>query len=327
MKFRTELKVGIISIVTITLFIWGYHFMKGQNILKTQKTYYILYNKVNGLEKENPVLINGYRVGQVSNIDFLPDGSGRLLVSISLEKEFDLPKNTISQIFSADLMGSQAIKLKLGNSLEIAHSGDTLSGTVEGSLSEQVSVEMLPIKNKAEKLMGSIDSVMAVIQYTFNEDFRENFSKSLTDITSTINNLKRSAYTIDTALTNKEGTFATFMYNLEYISVSLKDDMTKLDHILSNASVITDSLSQANLKSLVNNIDSSLFETRILLSNINQGSGTIGQLAVNDSLYQNLQSLAKNLDLLMIDLKDHPAKYVHISVFGGNKTRKSDQEK
>ena len=327
MKFRTEIKVGIISIVAISLFIWGYHFMKGQNILKSQKTYYVIYNRVNGLEKENPVLINGYRVGQVSNIDFLPDGSGKLLVSITLEKEFDLPENTISQIFSADLMGSQAIKLKLGNSVEIAHSGDTLSGSVEGSLSEQVSVQMLPIKNKAEKLMGSIDSVMAVIQYTFNEDFRKNFSKSLTDITSTLNNLKRSAYTIDTTLTNKEGTFATFMYNLDYISTSLKNDMTILDHILVNTSIITDSLSQANLKSLVNNLDSSLFETRILLSNINRGTGTIGQLAVNDSLYQNLQSLTMSLDLLMKDIKEHPGKYVHISVFGGNKSRKSDREK
>jgi len=327
MKIRTEIRVGLISIIAITIFIWGYHFMKGQNILKSQKTYYIIYPQINGLEKENPVMINGFRVGQVNSIDFLPDGSGKLMVTITLEKDFNLPKNTVAQIFSADLMGTQAIRLQIGNASELAQTRDTLTGSVEGSLSEQVSAQVLPIKNKAEKLLGSIDSVMAVIQYTFNEDFRKNFSRSLTDISTTLHSLKRASYTIDTTLTNEDGTFANFMFNLEQVSSSLKNNLTKIDTIIANISEVTDSLSQAHLKTLVNNLASSLSETQTLLSNINQGKGTIGQMAVDDSLYMNLKALTLDLDLLMKDLKANPSNYVHFSVFGGNKSKKSDRKK
>ena len=157
MKHSTELKIGIIMTVSIALFIWLYNYMKGLNLLKPISSYYVVYNQINGLHESNPVYINGYKTGLVDNIDFAPDESGRIVVKFTMEQPFKLPKGSVAQIYSADIMGTQALRILLGKSNEYLHSGDTLPGSVEGSLQEQVSAQVLPIKVKAEELMASFD--------------------------------------------------------------------------------------------------------------------------------------------------------------------------
>ncbi len=327
MKIRTEIKAGIIAVISIGAFIWMFSYFKGLNIIKSIDTYHAVYNQISGLKESNPVLINGYRVGSVRKIRLLHEMPGHLMVTFALEESVALPSNTIAEIYSADLMGSQAVRLKLGNDTLMAHSGDTLQGSVEGSLSQQVSAQMLPIKNKAERLLASIDSVMAVLTVTFNEDFRENFNKSFENITGTLANLNSSTYTLDTIITKEDGLFASTVYNIEAITQSLKDNMDEMESILQNVSTISDSLAAANLKSLANNLDQTLYQAEKLLGNINEGQGTIGMLATNDSLYRHLESLAYDLDLLLIDMRENPRKYVHFSMFGGGKSKNKDAEK
>ncbi len=327
MKIRTEVKAGIAVVIAIAVFVWLFNFFKGMNIFDSIDSYHVVYNRVNGLKESNPVLINGYRVGLVKKIQFVQDQPGRLLVTFALEEAFVVPSNTVAEIYSADLMGTQAIRLNLGDSETAAQSGDTLAGSVEGSLSEQVSAQMLPIKNKAERLLGSIDSVMAVLTYTFNEEFRENFNESFDNITGTLRHLKRSAYSIDTLLTNDEGQFATIINNLTAITLAIKENMDDMENILGNVSSISDSIAASNIASLTRNLNNTLIETTLFLSNINQGQGTIGMLATNDSLYRNLESLTQSLDLLIIDMKENPKKYVHLSLFGGGNSKNKEKKK
>jgi phospholipid/cholesterol/gamma-HCH transport system substrate-binding protein len=326
MKIRTEIKAGIIAVLAIAAFIWLFSFFKGLNIIKSIDTYHAIYARINGLKESNPVLINGYRVGAVKKIQLMPAMPGHLLVTMALEESVDLPSNTMAEIYSADLMGTQAIRLILGNDTAMAQTGDTLMGAVEGSLSEQVSAQMLPVKNKAERLMASIDSVMAVLTVTFNEDFRDNFNESFENITGTLAHLKSSSYTLDTLITKEDGVFATTVYNVQAISGSLREHMNDLEAILENVNTISDSLASANLKSLVNNMEQTLYQTDLLMSNINEGKGTIGKLATNDSLYRNLERLTRDLDLLLLDLQENPKRYVHFSLFGGGKSKKNDPE-
>lgn len=315
MKRYTEIKVGIIMIVTIAIFIWLFHFFKGKNLLKNTDSYYIVYHKINSLGSGNPVLINGYKTGIVESITFLPDTSGDLLVKITMEKPFPIPKDSEAEIYSADLMGTQAIRIKLGHSNDVLQSGDTLAGTTEGSLSEQVSAQMLPVKVKAENLLASIDSVMAVIQYTFNEDFRDNFTSSFEEIRATIDNLQRSTYTVDTFLTNSDGTMATLMNRTDEITASLKSNLNKLDHILENVSNVSDSIAAQDLKTALWQFSETLEQTRILITGINEGKGTLGQLASNDSLYRAIESLTFRMDTLINRITEKPKKYLKISVF------------
>ncbi len=326
MKIPKEAKIGFIGLITIAAFIWTFHFMKGKNILKYARTYTIIYNKIDGLEESGAVLLSGYKVGLVNEIHFLPDLSGRLSVHILLEEKFDLPLNTIAQIFSADLMGTKAIRLNLAESDEFHQPGDTLIGNIEGSLQEQVSIQMLPLKNKAENLILSIDSVLAVIQNIFNEDFRDNFSKSFEHIVATISNLQRSTYTLDTLLTNKEGRLARIISNVESISANLRANNDELTNILKNFSSVSDSLASSDIKSTIENLDNTLALMNIILEDINAGKGSVGMLVKNDTLYYNLEAAVGELDKLLRDMRENPKRYIHFSVFDLGKTVIVDEE-
>ena len=200
---------------------------------------------------------------------------------------------------------------------EICESGDTLIPEVEGTLQEQVSIEMLPLKNKAENLMLSIDSVLAVIQVTFNESFRDNFSASFEHIRQTIKNLNRSTYTLDTLLTNEDGRFANFLGNIESISENLKNNNEELTQLFQNMAAISDSLAKSQIRSTVDNLDRTLANMDTALTRINRGEGTLGMLIADDSLYINLENATNSLDALLKDLKENPKRYVQVSVFGG----------
>ncbi len=320
-KIRHEVKIGVLAIITIALFIWIYNFMKGKNILHAAKTYTVVYDKVNGLEESNAVLINGYRVGLVDNIRFASDQSGKLIVTLLIEENFDIPKNSIARIYSSDLMGTRSVDLILGNSEDFCESGDTLIPEVAGTLQEQVSIEMLPLKNKAENLMLSIDSVLAVIQVTFNESFRDNFSASFGHIRETIKHLNRSTYTLDTLLTNEDGRFATFLSNIESISGNLKNNNEELTQLFQNMASLSDSLAKSHIRSTIDNLDRTLANMDTALTRINRGEGTLGMLITDDSLYINLENATNSLDALLKDVKENPKRYVQVSVFGGKSSK------
>ncbi len=326
MKIPKEAKIGFIGLITIAVFIWTFHFMKGKNILKYARTYTIIYNKIDGLEESGAVLLSGYKVGLVNEIHFLPDLSGRLSVHILLEEKFDLPLNTVAQIFSADLMGTKAIRLNLAESDEFHQPGDTLIGNIEGSLQEQVSIQMLPLKNKAENLILSIDSVLAVIQNIFNEDFRDNFSKSFEHIVATISNLQHSTYTLDTLLTNRQGRLARIISNVESISSNLRANNDELTNILKNFSSVSDSLASSDIKSTIETLDNTLAQMNIILEDINAGKGSVGMLVKNDTLYYNLEAAVGELDKLLRDMRENPKRYIHFSVFDLGKTVIVDEE-
>lgn len=312
MKLKTEVKVGIIGVFVIIIFIWGYQFMKGRNLVKHTSSYIVVYDNINGLKVSDPVLVNGFRVGIVDYIRFTPDKSGKLLVKFSIEEDIPFAINSIADIYSVDIMGSQAIRLLFGDSDKLAQSGDTLTGTVGGSITDLINEQILPIKTKAEKLFESLDTLLMALNDILNPEFRNNVN----ELTA---NLKSSSHTLDTLLNNKNGKFNSILGNMDELTMKLNKSMAELSNILANFSSVSDSLANANITSLVNNLDQSLFQTQIMLKNMNEGVGTMGQLMTNDSLYIYLEKLTRDLDLLMIDMKENPGKYIQFSVFGGKK--------
>ncbi len=315
MKLPKEVKVGIIATITIAVFIWLFNYMKGLNLLKSKSNYYVIYDKINGLNESNSVYINGYKIGLVDQIDFTSDHSGRLIVKLSTDKPFNIPKDSRAQIYSADLMGTQAVRILLGKSRQYFSSGDTISGEVEGGLQEQVSAQILPVKVKAENLLASFDTALAVIHATFNKDFRNNFNKSFQDIRSSVQHLNRTSITVDTFITNKNGQFISIVSNVQKTSVLLKNDLVKLDYVLDNLSEISDSLSRADMKAVIDNLNRTLSGTSILVDRINRGEGSLGLLTTNDSLYHEIRQLTHRLDTLVYKISEHPKKYIRVKIF------------
>ncbi len=310
MKIKTEVKVGIISIIVIAAFIWGYNFMKGRNLVKKSSTFYALYEDVNGLNISDPVLINGYKVGLVEQIEFTPDKSGELLVKFSIEKDIPFANNSVADIYSIDLMGSQAIRILFGDSDKPACSGDTLPGKIGKSITDMINEQILPIKDKAEKLFDSLDSLLLSLNDILNPEFRENINTMSEELSS-------SSKALNKMLSDDKSSFNNILANTEVITARMENSFDQLSYILENMSSVSDSIAQANIKTMLINMNQGMLQAQLLLRNMNEGMGTVGQLMTNDSLYYYLEQLTRDMDILMKDLKENPKRYVSVSVFGG----------
>lgn len=314
-KLKKELKIGILMVLTISIFIWGYSFLKGKNLLKPTSSYYALYDGVGGLMESGHVMLGGYKIGYVDNIRFMDD-LHYLVVRISIDKNFKLPEGTVARIYSSDVMGTRAVELVPGISGEFHFPGDTLIGVKEPDLREEISLQILPLKLRAEDMMASMDSVLLIIQSLLDKDFQENFAGSISNINSTINSLHRSVYSVDTLLTMENSRFNRILANIESISGSLEESNEDIGTILSNFANLSDSLAKSEIIAVINNLNEILQDASQLIGSVSEGEGSIGRLMRDEELYNNLESATRSLDLLLTDLRDRPGRYLNFSVFG-----------
>jgi phospholipid/cholesterol/gamma-HCH transport system substrate-binding protein len=314
---KKEVKTGIVVTVSLCLLIYGLNFLKGINVFSHSKKLYAVYNDVVGIVPSNPILVNGFSVGQVKKIELRPDASGKIIITMLISNtDVKIPKNSIAKIASNDLLGSKAIQILLGNSTSYAEDGDTLVPEVETSLKDEVSKEVMPVKKKAEDLMASIDSTLAIVQGIFSKDIRSDLSQSIVSIRNSLKHFESTAQNIDELMGSEKERISTILKKVEEISTALAKNSKQLGNAISNISSITDSVAKANLKGTINNADSALYYTSKLLKKINAGQGSLGMLANDTALYKRLTSASDQLSKLLEDLKAHPKRYVHFSLFG-----------
>lgn len=314
MKISSEVKIGIIITIAIAVTIWGLNFLKGRNILKGVNTYYAIFEDVGGLEKNNKIFIKGYQVGQVSEIYFAEHGSRNLIVLLGIEKAYDIPLNSEAVLYDADLLGTKAIMLSLSESDQNHKPGDTVLSQIQYGLTARLEQQLLPVKDKAESLIVTIDSLMSALNYVFDRNTSEMLQASIHNLESSTSGIKN--------MLSDQGKLTSMIGHMEAITLNLKNHNEQLSSAMSNIESITDSIARSELKSTISNTNKTLAETHLILEKINQGEGTLGMLVNNDSLYHNLTSLSQELDLLLKDLQENPKKYINVSVFG-----KSDKKK
>ncbi len=301
--------------MALALFIWGFSYLKGFNLFKEQRVLYAKYDGVSGLSRANPVSINGLKVGQVSDIYFEPNFSGKIIVEITIETELPIPKNSIALIYSSDLMGSKAIDLRLGTDSLLTRNGDTLGTRVEASLKEAVNQQIQPLKAKAEELIMSIDTVVTVIKQIFNEQARENLTSSLASVQTTFENLENASYNLDQMIAAEKERFGEIMHNLESITTNIRENEENIDNILTNFASISDSLARAEIPQIFANINRVVGDVAEVMEKIENGEGTLGMLVNDDVLYKDLQKSAEQLHFLLEDLRVNPKRYVRFSLF------------
>lgn len=304
MKRTKEVLIGVFAILAIAIAVWGYNYLKGTNLFVTSKTVYAVYPNIGGLAASSPVLINGYNVGIVRSTYFHPNLSGNVVVELMLtEDKLKIPTNSIAKLISTDFLGSKAIELLLGNSSEEIQEGDTLAMALEESLLTDVSNQIVPIKEKAEKAINSIDTAMISINNAVHEAFsyqnKKNLRESLDNLRGMLESLTRTSETFNASLQN-----------------TVNPNMNKLG-------ILMDTLNDLSLKSAMDSTRKVLGDLSTTLSNINSGQGTMGKLMTDDSLYNNLEAVTRNLDKLLIDFNNRPKRYVHFSLFG----KKSEEDK
>jgi phospholipid/cholesterol/gamma-HCH transport system substrate-binding protein len=307
MNLKSEAKIGLIVLGTIIAVIWGINFLKGKNVLKRSEVYYAVYENVSGLENSANIYLNGYKVGLVNNVQFAKDDLNHIVVALAIEHEFKLPEGSTAELYSG-LLGNTSIRIIPSNSSGIHEFGDTLISGIEPNLISQLKNDILPLKDYVQNMIVNADSLLASLHNVMNEEFGENIKASIANLKNSSDNLNKQL--------NPGGNLYNSLESLSSLTSTLALNKGKLDTIFTNMESISDSLAQANVKQTIENLNSSLANTSLLLEKINNGEGSLGLLANNDSLYLNLQSAVKNLDMLLQDLNENPKKYVHFSLFG-----------
>lgn len=302
MKISNETKVGILATVAITVLILGYSFLKGIDIFSTDNEFYAVYPKIDGLTVSKPVYVNGFQVGRVSELSLTPNGE--IIAELQINPDYEIPKNSIARLDNTDLLGGKAIVFQLGDSKDFALDGDTLKAEVALGLADQLK----PVQDKAALIAGRMDSILNTVNQTLNPDFQQNFSKSIASISKTLKTLEGTSQKVDGLVGAQSQRIGDILANLESISANLKK--------------VSKETADANVGQTLANANKAVSDLQLVVSKINSGQGSLGLLVNDQQLYNNLSNAAGNLDQLMIDLKAHPKRYVHFSIFGGGKKTK-----
>jgi phospholipid/cholesterol/gamma-HCH transport system substrate-binding protein len=307
-KIKTEVKIGLIVLSTILVIIWGVNYLKGRNVLKRTDVYYAVFNNVQGLDYAAPVFISGYKVGLINSIQFDPQSLNRLIVAFAVEKSYLIPKGSLVRIASPDIIASKSLMIDLAESDQYYKFGDTLATRVELGMMDKLQESIEPLIGNAGNALHQMDSLLSALNSTFDENMVNNLK-------TTMNN----AAVISSSLNDqfsKTGDLTKSLASLEQFSATLNDNKDELSKILKNLASISDTIANAGLSETLENLAQVSDELHILLESVNSGEGTLGKLASNDSLYNKLVDVSSSLDLLLIDFKERPKRYVHFSVFG-----------
>lgn len=289
------------AIVAIMLLIFGYNFLKGKNLLENSRTFYAVYDQVEGLSPSSAVTINGLQIGSVTNIKIRKDA--KLVVTMNIKNDFPFSKSSVANIYGGDLIGGKSIAIVPSfEDKTNAVSGDTLKGEIEAGLLELVNDQLAPLQTKVESVVTSVDTLVKSVNYVMDTETKESIKKSIIDFNKTVYLLNSTAKNVDFVLSE----------NLDGIQQSIKNATETSEHLKQ----FSQDLSQVQVKKIIDNVDQTLLNIKSITQKMDEGKGSIGQLMTNDTLYTNIEKATKQLEELLQDLKLNPKRYMHFSVFG-----------
>ena len=296
MKFFTkEVQIALVAIFGLVILFFGMKFLKGLSIFSKGNTYVVVFDNVTGLSASSPVYVNGVKVGTVTSIDCDYTHPDKIVAAVGLDEQLTLPQGTRAEIVS-DLLGNVKLELKLGDVTAARLAvGDTIVGGMQSGLMSKAT-GMVP---QIEKMLPKLDSILASVNALLADPTLSRSLHNVEDITA--------------GLTTTAG-------ELNKLTVSLNRQlpaiMSKADGVMANADTLTHSLNTLDLASTMAKVDQTLRNVEQMTAKLNSNEGTLGLLMRNAELYNNLNSTMAHADSLMIDLKSHPKRYVHFSVFG-----------
>ena len=293
-RFTKEAKIGLAGLVGIVLLFFGMNFLKGIIILSNDVAYNIKFKSVNGLSSSSPIYADGFKVGVVRGVDFDYEKHEWINVRVDLNKELRIPKGSTAEI-SSDFMGNTQINLILANSSENIEPG----GTIEGIVDNGIMAKAKDIVPMVEEMLPKMDSILVSVNTLLQDPAISQSLHNVEDITA---NLKVSTTQLNALMSQVNG--------------KLPSMMSKADNVLNNAGQMTANLAQLDVAATMAKVNETIENVNAFTEALNSNEGTFGRLMRDPSLYNDMTGLMHNADSLMIDLKSHPKRYVHFSIFG-----------
>ena len=302
MTLSKEIKTAIFVLSTIFLFIFGFNFLKGSSILDKQKTVYAVYDEVDGLLVGANVMINGLSIGNVTDLNFLPN-STKIVVTLKIKDKINFSSNSSATIYETGVLGGLAIAIEpIFQQGMIVKSGDTLNSNIRPGLTELINRQIEPLQRKLESTLTSVDSIFSGASYVLNKETQNDIKESLNILTSAVKAINNSSLIIEKTLTEKNSQINNSIDNIESITANLSN--------------VSKELNDFGLANVLSNLEKSVDGISLIVTNLNSNNSSLGKLISNDEVYNNLNLSIENLNLLINDIKTNPKKYVHFSVFG-----------
>lgn len=298
-----ELKIGIftVSILIVSFFLINY--LRGEDIFNREMELSSRFENVEGLVPSAPVFIKGYKAGKVSEVVYDSENED-FEVICSIKKEFRIPADSKMTIYSVDIMGGKGIRIDLGTSVSMASDGDTLTPSFEAGLMDGLSAGIGPLIAKVTATLDSLAYTVSGINSILSEDNSASIARTLAHLEKTMSQVQ----SLSSAIGGKSDELTAFIDDLDSLSCKMVSIVDKADTAMTGVNTVISSISQADIEGVF-----SSFKT--LLENMNDPEGTVGKLFVDNSIYDSVDALLNDINVLVKKIEENPKKYLRISVF------------
>ena len=303
MKVSKGAKIGLYFIVTLGALLWGINYLSGLDIFNKVNKFYATYENVEGLQKTSPVFIKGMKVGTVSKI--ILERNEKFVVEIKIKSNYQIPDNSTAYIYSSDIMGSKAIKIKTGDSQSLLADGDKITSGREVDMFTLLMDDLPSIKDSLKLTIGEVELTFKKINNLLSDENINRISEGVASLEKTLGNFARFSQTLD----RSKSTIVSALDNINLVTANLKDNGDDITGIIKNLAELSDTLKNIRISQTVDKLNA-------LADKVISGTGTAGKLIYNDSLYNTLSGSLNSLDSLLTDIRKRPKRYVNISVFG-----------
>lgn len=311
MKFTKEIKAGLIAILAIVGFVMLFQFTKGKSIFSSDNIFYAKYDNVEGLEVSNPVFINGLKIGRVDDIKPITNAEGKIsfVVKASVDKGYSFSKKSTLEIYEQGLMSGTAMRINPVYGADLAQSGDTLVANYKLSMMASLGSEVGPMKEQMQSVLKNADSLLTNSNKIMDAQNRAEIRALLISLNKTMASLEATSKQANALLSDNNPRVQQMLDNASLATTSAKDAMDKYGKVAEQIDI-------NQLNGAISKLSEASTNLNILMSGIQSGEGSLGKLAKDEQLYQNLSNTARSLDSLLVDVKANPKRYINISVFG-----------
>jgi phospholipid/cholesterol/gamma-HCH transport system substrate-binding protein len=296
LKISREVKTAILVLSGIALFIYLFTFLKGEDLFTTTNTYYTEFD-YNALSSSSSVTIKGNKVGKIEEIKYDFE-SGKTRVAFSVNPKLKFSKNSIIRLYETGLMGGNALAIVRANDNDVAQPGDFLESEVQPGLITSLKSNFSGISSDLDSTIRSADTLMTNLNKLVVDESDEGLQSTIAELNTTLKSFKTLSNSIQNVIKQNDAKIASVLDNFEKTSKDLSD--------------LSADLKEVDLSKTVNNLNTTLEGIQGIMTSIDNNEGTIGKLLNDDSLYNNLEAASKEMELLLLDIKLHPARYRRI---------------
>ena len=309
-----RIKVALLCISAVLIFVIGANFLKGINIFHKKTYYYCVMDNATNIQQNTAVMLAGYKIGQVQSTKLINTCPPRICATIMLSEKVDIPNDSRFISMSPGLLSSQVLSLEMGVSNTFYHNGDTLPFAVQAGMLDGID----EMKGQISNVLASVDTIgMELKDLLHKEGGGE-------DLKGILANVEEATAHLNNILGQNETKVSHLVTSLERFGKTLDEASPQLTNILDNFDKISDTVAKADIAAVITNANKTIKEVETLVAKVNSGEGTVGNLVSDDAIAKKVDDTVNSLNELLKDLKAHPKRYVHFSLFG--KKDKADKK-